>query len=476
MGNFLLGEHPTRIYNRKQLPAISTNCRALTSNHSSSASMTLNPLVPTFPPQQRSTLYSFSQLKTLFAMNFSKPCDSPAIGAIAPTANFCSPQMEEQIHSLSAQLNQLQAYSESSFQQTTPVLQKFPLAHLKQVQYLHSVQLTVAQLHQDLEAEKLERQILQLLVLQLQKDLMFTQNILMNLKTGTLSKPFFIDPPSVGTAMNPSVPETHELSRAHSSQIILLGDFKTFNTVALPSSPTLRSPLWSFRCLIQQHLRTQPLNLTPRKNNKRWTLTSEVTTLQHTSNFPFLYDKIRQLEASSINAILWQIPSAGFVFDSAKSAHRQSRPIEYKTSGYWSRVFRTHPYGYNFIIQLHPYEIDTAAGQFATLISVFFPGDFDGLLRWPLPKIFHLRLRGQLDPLNAWTQTIQLTKEPLSDDQHPLPKVMHSLLPLQIHSTFWTFQLNWRIHCKWYLLYWNIIFWPNCAEIIYPKTSISLFP
>ena len=122
--------------------------------------MALNPFAPTFRPQQRPKPFSFSRPKTLMAMSSSEASDSPATGAMASTAKSHSPQIEGQIHSLSAQLNQLQTYSESSIQQTTPLLQKFPLAHLKQVQYLHSVQLTVAKLHQDLESEKLDHQTL----------------------------------------------------------------------------------------------------------------------------------------------------------------------------------------------------------------------------------------------------------------------------------------------------------------------------
>ena len=126
--------------------------------------MTLNPFASPFRPQQRPKPYSFNRPKALMAMNPSQPSDSPATGAKASIAESPRLQTEEQIRLLSDQLNQLQTYSESSFQQTTPLLQKFPLTHLKQAQYLHSVQLTVAKLHQDLESEKLERQTLQLLV------------------------------------------------------------------------------------------------------------------------------------------------------------------------------------------------------------------------------------------------------------------------------------------------------------------------
>ena len=106
-----------------------------------------------------------------------------------------------------------------------------------------------------------------------------------------------------------------------------------------------------------------------------------------------MYDKMRQPEAGSYNTIRWQIVLVRFVFDSSKSAYRQSRPSDDKTSGYRSPPFQSHPYGYNSIIRFHRSGIDTAAGQFATLIFDLFPGDYDGLLRWPFPKFIHLSLR-----------------------------------------------------------------------------------
>ena len=341
------------------------------------------------------------------------PSDSLTKVAKAPVSNPHPQPIEEQNQSLSAQLSQLQTYSEVSIQQTTPLLQKFPLAHLKQAQYLHSVQLTVAKLHQDLETEKLERQTLQLLVFQLQKDLIFTQNILMNQKTGTSPKPFSIDPPSAGTVANPAVPETHELPRASAPQIILMGDSKISNSSALPSSPI---PCQALSISETPHSAVSPeiiSKFNALEKQAKDDLSRQKSLLSSIqSNYSFLYNKIRQLEAGSNDTILWRIPSVRFIFDSAKSAHRQSKPIDDKNTGYWSPVFRTHPYGYNFLVRFHPYGIHATAGQFATLIFDFFPGDYDGLLRWPFPKVIHLSLRDQLDPLNGWTQTIQPTQEP----------------------------------------------------------------
>ena len=367
--------------------------------------MTLNPFAPSFRPQQRPKPYSLSRPKALVAMNSSEASDSPATGAKAPTANSCS-QIEEQTHSLRAQLNQLQTYSESSIQQTTTLLQKFPLAHLKQVQYLHSVQLTVAKLHQDLESEKLERQTLQLLVLQLQKDLMFTQNIFMNQKAGILPKPFSIDPPSAGTVTNPLVPETHELSRASASQIILMGDSKTPKTSALPSSPV---PCQSSSSSLQTPHSAVTPDIIPKfnaleKQTKDYLSRQKSLLSSIQSNQSFLYDKIRQLEAGSDNTILSRMPSVRLVFDSAKSAHRQPKPIDDKTSGYWSPVFLTHPYGYNIIVRFHPYGTDTTVGQFSTLIFALFPGDYDGLPRTPFPKVIHLSFQ------DKWTHSMRGSK------------------------------------------------------------------
>ena len=76
--------------------------------------MTLNPFAPTFRPQQRPKPYSFNRPKTLLAMNSSGSSNSLAKVAKASTAEFPSSQVEQQIRLLSAQLNQLQTYSESS--------------------------------------------------------------------------------------------------------------------------------------------------------------------------------------------------------------------------------------------------------------------------------------------------------------------------------------------------------------------------
>ena len=365
--------------------------------------MMLNPLAQIFSPKVRPKPYSLGRPPANQDPESLSSIPVTTSSARTPPPVACSSHLEEQIQYLNTQMHQLKTSSESSLQQTIPLIHKFPLAHLKQAQYLHSVQLTVAQLHQDLESERLERQTLQLLVCQLQKDIFVLQTFLTNQKTGTPPKPFSIDPPSAGTVTNPQVPETSELPRASTAQLPPMGDSNTPKLSDSPSKPRIsRSAAPSDILSKLDALEKQTTDHLSRQK-------SLFSNMQ--SHYSFLYDKIRQLEPGSNNTILWRISSVQFIFNSARSAHRQSKPINDKTTGAWSPVFRTHPYGYNFVIRFHPYGIEATAGQFAALIFAFFPGDYDGLLRWPFSKVIHLGLRDQLDPLNTWTQTIQPTQE-----------------------------------------------------------------
>ena len=238
-------------------------------------------------------------------------------------------------------MNQLKAFSESSLQQTALLIQKFPLAHLNQVQYLHSVQLTVAQLHQDLESERLERQTLQLLVCQLHKGILFLQTFFGNQNTEASPKPFTIDPPSEGTIVNLSNLETHELLNTPTPEPVVIGN----------SDPHISSALSSFSA--QRPLSPEPTFKVPIKvriDQLEKLLNKEVSRTRSLlsglrSNYSFLYHKIRQLEAGNSNTIFWRICSVNFVYCSAKSAHGASKAIDDKSSGYWSPIFRTHPYG-----------------------------------------------------------------------------------------------------------------------------------
>ena len=68
-----------------------------------------------------------------------------------------NPTVSEQLHLLTTQVNQLRINSEQALEQTKPLIQTFPLANIKQFQYLHAVQHEVAQFFVDLNSEKSKR-------------------------------------------------------------------------------------------------------------------------------------------------------------------------------------------------------------------------------------------------------------------------------------------------------------------------------
>ena len=123
------------------------------------------------------------------------------------------------------------------------------------------------------------------------------------------------------------------------------------------------------------------------------------------SQFALLYDRIRALESRGTDTILWKLTSLKLVLVTAKSSARLDNAAKDPSTHYNSPVYRTHPYGYNFFVQFHPYGLDSAAGIHASISFALFPGDYDGLLTWPFPKTIHLSVRDQLDPQNTGTIT-----------------------------------------------------------------------
>ena len=56
----------------------------------------------------------------------------------SPDSN--SPTVSEQLHLLTTQVKQLRINTEQALEQTKPLIQTFPLANIRQFQYLHAAQ------------------------------------------------------------------------------------------------------------------------------------------------------------------------------------------------------------------------------------------------------------------------------------------------------------------------------------------------
>ena len=124
-------------------------------------------------------------------VDLTVPTKSPKT---SPDSN--SPTVSEQLHLLTSQVNQLKTKSEQALEQTKPLVQTFPLANIKQFQYLHEVQHQVAQFSEDLNSEKSERLKLQVTIRQLEDELLQLRRQVNEPSPSSLPVPFTVDPPS----------------------------------------------------------------------------------------------------------------------------------------------------------------------------------------------------------------------------------------------------------------------------------------
>ena len=123
--------------------------------------MTLNPYSPIFKPTTCSRLFTIYRpdLRTKVEASTSQDIIDLTIPTKCPktSPDSNSPTASEQLHLLTSQVNQLRMDSQQALDQTKPFIQTFPLANIKQFQYLHAVQQQVAQFFVDLKTEKKER-------------------------------------------------------------------------------------------------------------------------------------------------------------------------------------------------------------------------------------------------------------------------------------------------------------------------------
>ena len=110
--------------------------------------MTLNPYAPIFKPTTRSRFFTIYRpdLRTKLEASTSHDFIDLTIPTKCPktSPDSNSPTVSEQLHLLASQVNQLRIDSQQALDQTKPFIQTFPLAKIKQFQYLHAVQQQVA--------------------------------------------------------------------------------------------------------------------------------------------------------------------------------------------------------------------------------------------------------------------------------------------------------------------------------------------
>ena len=170
--------------------------------------MTLNPHAPIFKPTACSRLFTIYRPELLTKMEASTshniidltiPTECPKT---SPDSN--SRTVSEQLQLLTSQVNQLRIDSQQALDQTKPFIQTFPLANIKQFQYLHAVQQQIAQFFVDLNTEKSERLKLNTTISRLEDELTLLRRQVNGPSSSSLAVPFTIDPPSAAAFQDSS--------------------------------------------------------------------------------------------------------------------------------------------------------------------------------------------------------------------------------------------------------------------------------
>ena len=118
---------------------------------------------------------------------------------------------------------------------------------------------------------------------------------------------------------------------------------------------------------------------------------ARLNSLQH--QLSTMGDQICQFEHSNCNFILWKVTSIKLVFESARLWYLKPGRENAPTTRLRSPVFRSHPYGYNFYLNLYPYGFAAAFGTWLSLSLSISPGEYEDILPWPVSKTIQIKVR-----------------------------------------------------------------------------------
>ena len=388
--------------------------------------MLFNPPAPAFLPSYQSS--SNPPVSLCNSTTMGLPLAQLICGMPPQTIPSLAPSINQHIADSTPLLPPLQQTNQSkpdaaAHQPTPGSLALLPSSLQHQSNCLQAINKTIKQFNQHLKAEQLDRQILQLILLQLQKEFALLRYLLYSLVETISNKNITVNNSATSPLFNPkanpnptptctalTLPGPGEPKLHRCTRVGALGPprTKTNNTANADFQPTPNT---------QETPSTTVQNLTSRICKLEKLFADEMSaytsiTAGIHSHYFFLYDKLRQLEPGHSDVIIWKITSVKFVFDSAKVAQPSSDPLIEQATSFSSPIFRTHPHGYNFLIKLYPYEIGPATGKCASILFTLFPGDYDNLHQWPFSKHIHIGDRDQLDPINTWMKTIRLDQDP----------------------------------------------------------------
>ena len=236
MENCILGSQKAGIYYSEYCLVITKTCGTPVSYRSTARRMTLNPHAPIFEPTTCSRLFTIYRPELLTGMDASTSQDIIDLTVLTKNRKTSldsdSPIVSEQLHLLTSQTNQLKTKSEQTLEQTRPLIRTFPLANIKQFQYLHAVQQHLAQFLVDLNTEENERLKLCTTICRLEDELTQLRRQIHEPSSSSLPASFTVDPPSSATFQDSFALGNIQISRP-----------RVTITLKRTSSTTLRSQL-----------------------------------------------------------------------------------------------------------------------------------------------------------------------------------------------------------------------------------------
>ena len=181
--------------------------------------------------------------------------------------------------------------------------------------------------------------------------------------------------------------ENEKLERTTFSQLVqrLQRDFALLRPQieSLDQPPTSKSPLVK----LENKIKVLEKRLSTETCRYNWRLNS----LQH--QLSTMGDQICQFEHSNSTFILWKVTSIQFVSESAQLCYLKPGRENAPTARLRSPIFRSHPYGYNFYLNLYPYGFAAAIGTWASITLSISAVEYDDILPWPVSKTIQIKVR-----------------------------------------------------------------------------------
>ena len=247
-------------------------------------------------------------------------------------------------------MNQLRITSEQALEQTKPLIQTFPLANIKQFQYLQAVQHQVAKFFENLSNERSERVKLHTTNRQLEDELAQLCRQVNESLSSLLPVRFTVNPTSSAAFQDYSALDNIQLSRPRLTIILKTTSTTTSQSrlTELPRAPASTQTTPGHSSDIETRVRQLEEEITKARDSR------ETIASFYRSQFAFIYDRIRALESGGTDTIWRNIASLKLVFDTAKSSARLDNSAKDPSTHYNGHMYHTHPHDYNFIVQFDP--------------------------------------------------------------------------------------------------------------------------